>query len=172
MSHSQPLDDETRKSILRMAEEKMIERRDADSESESLSFSVDGWEITLGPVRQMSGPEFLAMLEAQSAEPDPNSHSLYVKIPEAILPVERGEKYDGPLDETLSRHGLGNVTGGGSMLKANKSIDYVGVDVAVKDLQKSLPLIAAKLREIGAPWGTVIQYGDEKSRTYDVWQGK
>ncbi len=91
------------------------------------------------------------------------TYFLYIKIPEQIMPVERGKKYEEPINELLSQHGLGEVSGGGSMLTKDKQIEYVGVDVDVTDPQKAIPLLVAKLKEIGAPKGTVIaQNGPEK----------
>ena len=40
---------------------------------------------------------------------------IFVKIPESIGPIDRGEKYEDPLIEFLKeRERLGEVTGGGS----------------------------------------------------------
>ena len=145
-----------------------LTRRATDDGTETID--VDGMNVTLGPAVEMSGPEFLAMLEAQGGDDDPNAEHLYIEIPDAVMPVERGEKYEIPLDETLSELSLGTVTGGGSMMKADKSIDYVGLDVTVYDLDKSLPIIASKMRELGAPKGTVIRYGDDDTAGYDIWE--
>ena len=45
-------------------------RRNSDDGSETIT--VDGMEVTIGPAQEMSGPEFMAMLEAQGGETDPN----------------------------------------------------------------------------------------------------
>ena len=58
------------------------------------------------------------------------------------------------------------------MMNADKTIDYVGLDVTVYDLEKSLPVIAAKMRELGAPKGTVIRYGDDDTAPYDIWENQ
>ena len=144
----------------------LIRRKSAEGFDE---FDVDGLKVTMGPAVEMSGPEFLAMLEAQGGDADPNAEHLYIEIPEAVMPMERGEKYEDPLEETLSEHSLGEVTGGGSMLSSDKAIEYVGIDVTVHDLKKSLPVIAAKMRELGAPRGTVIRYGEDGTAPFDIW---
>lgn len=143
-------------------------RRNPDDGSET--FTVDGMKVTVGPAKTMSGPEFLKMLEEQGGESDPNVHGLYIRIPDPVSPLERGEKYEDPLDDMLAENDLGEVTGGGTMMNADNSIKYVGVDISVHDVEKSLPLIAAKLREIGAPKGTVIEYGDDEAKEYHVWE--
>ncbi len=120
----------------------------------------------------MSGPELLAMLQAQAGDPDPNANYLYIEIPAALSPLVRGEKYEDPLEETLTKHSLGTVDGGGSMMNADKGIDYVGIDVTVYDLDKSLPIIAKKMRALGAPKGTVIRHGDDETAPYDIWDNQ
>jgi hypothetical protein len=82
---------------------------------------------------------------------------LYVKIPEPLMPIARGQKYEGPIDELLRGKQLGEVTGGGTMLSRAKKIEYVGLDLKVTDVAAALPLLQAKLRELGAPRGTVIE---------------
>ena len=97
--------------------------------------------------------------EARGA--DAKTYFLYIKIPEQIMPEERGKKYEDPINELLSHHRLGEVSGGGTMLTKDKRIEFVGVDVDVTDPQKAIPLLIAKLKEIGAPKGTVIEQGDK-----------
>ena len=96
------------------------------------------------------------------------TYLLYIKIPEQIMPLERGKKYEDPINELLSQHGLGEVSGGGSMLTKDKEIEYVGVDVDVTDPQKAIPLLVAKLKEIGAPKGTVIEQDEPQKKTIPV----
>ena len=114
--------------------------------------------------------EFHAMIEDQGGEP--NIEYLYVEIPDSVGPIERGEKYEDPIEDVLSENSLGEVTGGGTMLATDKSIKYVGLDVTVYDLDKSLPIIAAELRKIGAPKGTVIHFSEEGSTPFDIWENE
>ncbi len=85
---------------------------------------------------------------------------LFVKIPEAILPLERGEKYVDPLHEFLITENLGEVTGEGTMLTKNKEIKFVGIDLEILEPDKAIPLICDKLIELGVPEGTVIERDD------------
>src|SRR5688572_16639659 len=91
---------------------------------------------------------------------------IYIKIPEDIGPVARGEKYEDPLDKQLSLHGLGEVSGAGSQLGAERfdgssSIAFCGIDIDVTDLQKALVLLRDELRTLNAPCGTEIHYTQE-----------
>jgi hypothetical protein len=46
-------------------------------------------------------------------------HLVIVRIPEHIEPMDRGDRYEDPLDAKLKESGLGEVTGGGSQLDEN-----------------------------------------------------
>src|SRR5262252_5225346 len=59
----------------------------------------------------------------------PKMHFVFAKILDPIMPIERGEKYEGPLDKMLHEQNIGEVTGGGTMQRKDKSIEYVGVDI-------------------------------------------
>ena len=96
------------------------------------------------------------------------TYFLYIRIPEQIMPVERGKKYEDPINELLSQHGLGEVSGGGTMLTKDKQIEYVGLDVDVTDPQKAIPLLVAKLKEIGVPKGTVIEQNEPEKKTIPI----
>lgn len=87
---------------------------------------------------------------------------LFVKIPDPVMPIERGEKYEDPLNEFLVAKSLGEVTGGGSQLSqpndaGQRSIKWVGVDVEVYDPEHALPFVVEKLKELGVPEGTEIE---------------
>ncbi|NYZ61442.1 hypothetical protein [Luteimonas deserti] len=88
---------------------------------------------------------------------------VFVRIPESIWPVERGEKYEDPLDAALVRAGVGGVTGGGSQLgdpgpDGAPVIAWVGIDVELDDLERGLPLLKSELARLGAPPGTALDY--------------
>ena len=98
---------------------------------------------------------------------------MFIKIPDSIMPLERGEKYEDPLDAFLKEKGLGEVTGGGTqLLKANaageRAIEWVGVDVDVYNPDNAIPLLIEKLKELGVPDGTVIEQYEPVERTIDV----
>jgi hypothetical protein len=88
---------------------------------------------------------------------------VFVKIPEEILPLDRGEKYEDPLDASLKKAKLGEVTGGGTQLgkekpNGKKSIEWVGVDVELSDFEHGLPFLKSELKRLGAPIGTTLEF--------------
>ncbi len=113
-------------------------------------------------------PRVIAQAPLESAWQD-STVFVYVKIPEQIGPLDRAEKYEDPIAELLDAEGLGEVTGGGTMLTAPdesgaKQIHYCGIDVDLVDLERGLPVLRSKLQELGVPLGTVLEYrlGDEE----------
>lgn len=98
-----------------------------------------------------------------------NTEFLYIKIPENILPLDRYEKYEIPLDDLLRKAKLGEVTGGGTALSSIKGIEYIGIDIDVIDSKRAIPLLIKKLRELKAPKGTVIEKYKPKKKVYSIW---
>jgi len=90
----------------------------------------------------------------------PAATFVFVKIQDQVLPIERGSKYEDPLDVSLRAAKLGEVTGGGSQLNKDGSIAWVGVDVDLYDLRRGVPFLIAKLRELRVPPGSTIEYTD------------
>ena len=88
---------------------------------------------------------------------------VFVRIPERIEPLDRVAKYEDPLNAVLKKEGVGEVTGGGSLLSAPdskgwRSIQWVGVDVDLSDFTNGIPILKRELRRIGAPPSTILEY--------------
>lgn len=94
--------------------------------------------------------------------PSPSSghttYFVYAKISDTVLPLERSRKYGDPLDELLQKQHLGEVTGGGTMQRKDKSIEYVGLDLELTNLDSALEVARMKLRELGAPAGSALEF--------------
>jgi hypothetical protein len=95
------------------------------------------------------------MREFAEAAADRRQHFFYIRIPESIEPLARGDKYEDPLAEALGE--LGEVTGGGSQLGEGDTIAYCGLDVVVSDRDRGLAVIRKTLHACHAPAGTVIE---------------
>lgn len=83
---------------------------------------------------------------------------VFAKISDSVMPIERGSKYEDPLDDALRRSHLGEVTGGGSSLSKDRLIEWVGVDIELNDLAKGIPFVKRTLRQLGAPKGSKLEY--------------
>ena len=90
--------------------------------------------------------------------PTETTFFVFAKIQDTVGPIERGTKYEDPLDAVLKKTKLGEVTGGGSQLNKEKEIEWIGVDIELVTLTGALALTKKTLRDIGAPKGSVLEY--------------
>lgn len=98
-------------------------------------------------------------------------HFVQVTIWEFIMPNDRGDRYEDPLDEVLESHDLGQVCGGGSQLSDECGIEYVDIEIELNDIEKGVPIIREVLEEQGVPKGSLIRYeidGQEITSTFGV----
>lgn len=107
---------------------------------------------------------FIRSSRATAEEAKSTSTTLvFVKVPESIMPIDRGKKYEDPLDTALKREKLGEVTGGGSQLseadaEGKRNIEWVGLDVELTDLERGLPFLKKELRRLGVPAETTLEF--------------
>lgn len=97
---------------------------------------------------------------------------IYIKIPDSIGPIDRGEKYEDKLELLLAAHGLGSISGGGCSLgdpqpNGKRFIEFCGVDVDTTDLDKVRELLRETLPTLGAPVGTQLYYTKTSRKLQD-----
>lgn len=95
------------------------------------------------------------MLGFAEAAAERGQHFFYVLIREPLGPMDRGAKYEDPLNDALGE--LGEVTGGGSQLGEDDTIAFCGLDVVVNHRENGLKVIRECLRSCGAPASTIIE---------------
>ncbi len=86
------------------------------------------------------------------------AHFVYAKILDPIGPMERGRKYADPLHEALRERDLGEVSGGGVVWTKAGQVEWVGLDLELANLQGALEFTRQRLRELGAPPGSFLEY--------------
>jgi hypothetical protein len=101
---------------------------------------------------------------------------VYLMLPDPIGPLDRGSKYEGPLDQVLRKGDLGSVSGGGSQLgeadeNGNDTIEYCGVDIEIKSIDSALKVLRDYLPLLGAPMGSQIHYTRDGARLQDEYTG-
>jgi len=101
---------------------------------------------------------------------------IYVYLPESLDPEQRAARYGGPLDAELRLSGLGWVSGGGSLLGAerpdgSRDIVHIGVDVEAFDVSRVRELLRTHLPQLGCPAGTRLQYEDLGQDLQDEYDG-
>ena len=90
----------------------------------------------------------------------------YARINARVMPIDRGEFYEDPLQEAFDANGFGAVTGGGTMQAANGEIAFCGIDIDLLDVERGLPFVGQFLAECGAPKGSRLEFKqDQQERT-------
>ena len=91
-------------------------------------------------------------------------HLVIATIRESILPVDRGRKYEDPLDAVLQAAGLGAVTGGGTQLDDARRVVSADIEVELADTGAALELLRTTLQRLGAPAGSVLNFTGDGQR--------
>jgi hypothetical protein len=101
----------------------------------------------------------------------PQTNVVIARLYEHIEPLDRGRRYEDPLDAALRAASLGEVSGGGSQLGQLGEIDFAHIDIQVTSLDDALPIIVDSLQRSGAPRGSQLLDGtDDVIREFGVCQ--
>lgn len=74
-----------------------------------------------------------------------------------IQPLDRGEIFEDPLDEMLSKASKGEVIGGGTMQSQSGEIEYCDIEIEVLNSDEpTIDFIKSSLEQIGVPKGSKI----------------
>jgi hypothetical protein len=77
-----------------------------------------------------------------------------------IGPIDRGERYEDPLGDTLVKKGFGEVDGGGTMQSKEGEILFIDVHMFLSKPDESIPCVIQFLEERGAPKGSKLKIFD------------
>src|SRR5439155_990608 len=127
-------------------------------------------------LRAKLGPDFQErgqpLLDSTRAHPEwwtaaPGSpagqypHLVIARLYEPIQPIDRGTRYEDPLQAALGTRALGGVTGGGSALTREGEIAYVQLDLSVANVGAALDVAKQVLEQAGAPRGSELRFERE-----------
>jgi hypothetical protein len=116
----------------------------------------------------------LGLVGSRPSEAAPDEPQLVlVRIPVQLQPLDRGAKYEDPLDAALKKEAVGEVNGGSTELSApdadgKKSIEWVEVDVDLSDFERGMPILKRELLRLGAPPGTILEYSRDGQELEDA----
>jgi hypothetical protein len=101
---------------------------------------------------------------------------IYIMLPEPLQPMDRGGKYEDPLDAELRLENLGCVSGGGSSLSDEKpdgtrEIEWCGIDVDTLHVDQARALLRDHLPELGCLKGTCLQFRKDDVSLQDEFDG-
>ena len=84
-------------------------------------------------------------------------HVILARFYEHIEPLDRGDRYEDPLQAVLENTKIGRVTGGGSQLNELGGIEFADVEIELANLDAAtLRTVADALEQAGAPQGSEL----------------
>lgn len=94
----------------------------------------------------------------RSSEPEPADGAFFtLRVPAPLMPIERGEVLEDPLQAILSQSGLGSVTGGGTQLDEHGNVAFCDVEICLDDAApRHLEALKTALQMNGVPNGAVL----------------
>jgi hypothetical protein len=88
-------------------------------------------------------------------------HLVVARVYEHIEPIDRGDRYEDPLQATLEKRGIGRVTGGGSQLNELGGIAHADIEIELANVDEAQRVVVEALEAAGAPQGSeLIQTSD------------
>lgn len=88
-----------------------------------------------------------------------SGESVIVRLNDKVMPIDRGEVYEDPLDELLRINKYGEVTGGGTMQAKTGEIEFCDLEVLIyknQNLESVTAEIIKLLESHGAPKGSFL----------------
>lgn len=104
---------------------------------------------------------FLKKLFQSKSENDNATPKAYITITlnDKIMPIDRGDVYEDPLDEFIQASEIGEVCGGGTMQSASGEVDFCDIEIQLYSEtidETQLNQLQEKLEDLGAPKGSFI----------------
>ncbi|PJZ76319.1 hypothetical protein [Leptospira neocaledonica] len=80
-----------------------------------------------------------------------------------LMPIDRGDFYEDPIDDALRALDYGEVDGGGTMQLESGEIEYIDVEIFLFNLDEGIPFLIKKMEELGAPKSSVLIIHDQSN---------
>jgi hypothetical protein len=98
-----------------------------------------------------------------------------IQLNDKIMPIDRGEYYEDPLDEFLRSNKYGEVIGGGTMQAHSGEIVFCNIELLIyqgNNEQQIIREIIEMLEELGAPKGShITKESTEEQITFGLKEG-
>jgi len=91
-----------------------------------------------------------------AASQRPQGTAVTAQLNHKLMPIDRGERYEDPLNDELAKHGYGESDGGGSMMSKTNEIEFIDVELSLTETDKSIPFVIERLEAYGAPKGSIL----------------
>jgi hypothetical protein len=101
---------------------------------------------------------------------------VYIYLPGSLQPLDRGKRYEDPLQGALQQARIGMIKGAGSGLGDKKAdgsrdIEFSGIDVKADDVPAVRNLLRHRLPPLGCPVGTQLHFTTDDEPLQDEFDG-
>ena len=103
--------------------------------------------------------------EQPASSQPPQGTAVTAQLNHKLMPIDRGDRYEDPLNDELAKHGFGETDGGGTMMSKTKEIEFIDVELSLTQTEKSIPFVIERLESYGAPKGSKLIVRDGDKRT-------
>jgi acyl carrier protein len=90
-----------------------------------------------------------------------NSISVTAEFNHRIGPLDRGERYEDPLEEVLKERGYGQTDGGGTLMNKSGEIELIDVHMLLTSTEATIPFVIQFLEDRGAPKGSKLRINED-----------
>jgi hypothetical protein len=101
---------------------------------------------------------------------------VYIYLPGSLQPLDRGERYEDPLQSALRQAEVGMINGAGSGLGDEKAdgsrdVEFSGIDVKADDVVAVRELLRDRLSALECPVGTQLHFTADDKPLQDEFDG-
>lgn len=105
--------------------------------------------------------KFIKKLFGINKNEEPQKEGQYVRIQlnERVMPIDRGDIYEDPIDEIIKSQSIGEVTGGGTLQSKSGEIEYCDLEIFINSEtidDEILNLLRTSVEKLGAPKGSKL----------------
>jgi hypothetical protein len=94
---------------------------------------------------------------------------LTLQLNARIMPLDRGDTFEDPIDQVLKELGIGEVDGGGTLLSKNGEIEYCDVEIYLNERSDTnYDKLHSFLMQLGVPKGSFLISEDDKKEIGDL----
>ena len=86
--------------------------------------------------------------------------NVIARLNHKLMPTDRGDRYEDPLNEELEEKGFGSVDGGGTLMEKSKEIQFIELELNLLQTEKSIPFVIERPESYGAPKGSKLMISD------------
>jgi hypothetical protein len=105
----------------------------------------------------------------ENEENESSGNFVVATLNDKVMPIDRGEIYEDPLNNYIQTNEIGEVTGGGTMQQKTGEIEFCDIEIQLINneiKEEHITSIINKLEELGAPKGSKLKIEKTQKEIY------